>query len=86
VRATLEGPLRRVRRALVRFAIDPDLRPIHGPLIRPPRPGLGPRFRRVLIGDRLVLAARFRVSFKIIFLRFIRLRLQILSARSLSFD
>jgi len=27
------------------------------------RPGLGPRFRRVVFSDRLVLVARFRVSF-----------------------
>jgi hypothetical protein len=41
-------------------------------------------FRRVVFSDRLVLVARFRVSFWIIFLCFIRLRLQILEARNLS--
>jgi len=45
---------------------------------------LGARFRRVVFSDRLVLVARFRISFWIIFLRSIRLRLQILGARNLS--
>jgi hypothetical protein len=68
VRATLKGPSRRVR-PLVRFRHS-ETHPWAAHTAAG-GPGLGQRFRRAVFSDRLVLVARFRVSFRITFLRFI---------------